>query len=169
MQINNNDFAWKVLEKAQEEIPFSSYYCTEKGTVIPVYKGTLEENKSGFTYIKVHDDFIKKLSCLAKKILDPKFEPAPYFSNGHDDKVGAHITLGKLSLNSKLKESDKGKTVYFRLRPVIEDFYQYGGHLLNGRILTVVVEILDVDDCKSLIQDRGFSTNNSHITFAMKP
>lgn len=167
MQVNNN-FAWKILEKAQEEIPFSSYYRTEKGTVIPIYQGSLEENESGFTYIKVHDDFIKKLSSLAKKILDPKFEPAPYLSNGHDDKVGAHITLSKSSLNAKLNSSDKGKTVHFRLKPVIEDFYQYGGHLLNGRILTLVVEVLDVDHCKSLIQERGFSTNNSHITFAMK-
>lgn len=169
--LNVNNFTSNILKAASQEIPSAGSYKSAGGTQIPVYKGTLQQTKDGkrFTYIKVDDAFITKLTQVARQQLDPKFQCAPYLSNGHDGKVGAHISLSEGGYPAKLSSQDQGKEVYFRLKPVnVWDWNQNGGSLLNGRVLAAVVEILGGEG-KEAINQYGYSTfSPHHITFAMK-
>jgi hypothetical protein len=172
MQLNVNNFTRDILYAAEQEIPSVLNYTAEDGTQIPIYKGTLQQTKDGkrFTFIKVDDRFITKLTEVAKEKLDSQFRYAPYLSKGHDGMVGAHVSLSEGGVPAKLLEKDQGKEVYFRLKPSnVWDWNQKGGYLLNGRVLAVTVEILGGEGVEAMNQ-YGFSTNHPHhITFAMKP
>jgi hypothetical protein len=162
-------FTRSILYVAEKKIEHIDTYEGTEGKG-PIYKGTLRQNKDDkrFTYVQVDDKFITKLTKVAQKYLDSGFQQAPYLPRGENGKSGAHISLSEGDIPPpRLSPKDEGKEVRFRLKPDIWE-WNHEGTRLNGRILAIVVEILDGEG-KEAIDNYGFYTFSApHITFAMK-